>query len=240
MKKIITFVLAVTILFTITACAAETEPGVTQTNAPETSTTPEPTPVPIPNIDPTKMNWGMVDMEDHYGYDFWYPTSGDQSEYIYFMQNLSESVCSYIKVINGKETESFGCIVDNDGYLIDSNSEGKIKIAFVDNFTAYDFVTDKWYSRGDTEAIMAQFSGKSFIGKSDKFTLELKEDGTTTECFNGGDFTGTWELVAPTVLVILRDGDSEDYAMKYVITYDADGNVDKITYEESNPYSYAS
>ena len=52
MKRIITFVLAILLVFTITACSSAPQPAASPTEAPTASPTPEPTPTPTPEPTP--------------------------------------------------------------------------------------------------------------------------------------------------------------------------------------------
>lgn len=239
MKKLFALLLALTMLVALAACGDKKDNGTT--DAPEAEqTTAAPERIPAANVDPTEMEWGMAD-NGSYTSDFWYPENGDTSAYILFQNANSDYApagCSYIKIVNGEEIEDFPCATDTDGNLIDAENSGKIKIAFLDRFTAYDYVADVWYSRGDMSALLAQLSGKKLVGeKYPEDTLELKADGTTAELYDGENYAGTWTLASPTVVNITR-GDPDD-AISLKIRYDETGKINALVESSFSSYIFA-
>lgn len=239
MKKLTALLLAIVICLTLVACGDKepTEPSSTpsETTAQETVKR-----EPKANVDPVSMEWGMK-ADNDYTSDFWFPENGNKTEYILFQNTSSEYApagCSYIKIINGKETLDFACAVDNEGNLIDASNTGKIKIAFLDNFTAYDYVAEVWYSRGDMQALNDQLSGKKLISENyPEDTLELKADGTTAELYEDYSYTGTWELAAASVVNVTQDG--SDYVKHFTINYDENGKITGISEGSLSTYVFA-
>lgn len=120
--------------------------------------------------------------------------------------------------------------------MIDADNAGKIKIAFLDDFTAYDYVADAWYSRGDMPALLAQLSGKSLVGeKYPEDSLQLKADGTTAELYDGESYTGTWTLASPTVVNITRN----DSVLHFKIQYDETGKITGLAESSFSSYIFA-
>lgn len=237
MKKLFTLLLALTMLVSLAACGDKKGTGTT--DAPEAEqTTAAPERIPAANVDPTGMEWGLAENGSYTG-DFWYPENGDTSTCILFQKANSDYApagCSYIKIVNGEEAEDFPCAVDADGNLIDADNAGKIKIAFLDDFTAYDYVADAWYSRGDMPALLAQLSGKSLVGeKYPEDSLELKADGTTAELYDGESYTGTWTLASPTVVNITRN----DSVLHFKIQYDETGKITGLAESSFSSYTFA-
>ncbi len=226
MKKCFALLLAIAMLVTLAACGDKKVTPIT--SSPDTSETTVSVPerTPAANVDPTEMEWGITD-NGSYTSDFWYPENGSKAEYILFQNansDLAPAGCSYIKIVNGEEIEDLPCATDEEGNLIDAANSGKIKIAFLDKFTAYDYVADVWYSRGNMQSLSALLSGKSLVGdKYPEDTLKLMADGTTAEFYDGENYTGTWTLESPSVVNVVRDG--KDYVMHFQIKYDESGKI---------------
>lgn len=185
---------------------------------------------PTVTIDPNSINWGYDAVKDEY--DRWYLQNTDDVTYIYFenidAQAPQGSVCIYNLVQSGVVKESAFLYHNGDNHL-KSTADSSVVVDFVfqDNFSAYDYTTDSWYSRGDLVSLNAQFQGKEYYEESDNTnTLVFNTDFTCTETVNGIASRGTWELTSKKTLVCTF----EKTTYQFSITYDADASVTSIEY----------
>ncbi|NLW70624.1 MAG: hypothetical protein GX061_06040 [Eubacteriaceae bacterium] len=176
---------------------------------------------PSANIMPKDINRGMIrDNESTSGTsDKWYPNGEEGDVFIFFVQAMSESGISY-HIMNGDIDKTVWCKVTNENHLVNEkdDDEVKIDIVFYDPFTAYDYVSETWYSRGDYDATVALLKGKTFVKEGDsESSFTFNEDGTYKELWKGIERSGEWKIENATQVTIGRS--------EYDLAYDEKGNL---------------
>ena len=155
--------------------------------------------------------------------DLWYPDGGDGHVYLYFVRTDSDFTTVYV---DHNSEKRIACEITEGKHLVSKDSsEISFDIAFYDAFNCYDYISEKWYSRGDIEKIKSAFAGKTLAEVSDNSnTYVFNEDGTCIETYKNSENQGTWSITAASAIV-LSFGNGE-----YVYTYDIDfGNEGEIT-----------
>ncbi|MDY3129149.1 MAG: hypothetical protein SOW20_03880, partial [Berryella intestinalis] len=87
------------------------------------------------------------------------------------------------------------------------DAEGaRYDIVFNDNFTAYDYVSDTWYTRGDMKKLLAAFPGTWTSSQNGDFQLTFKEDGTFESIYRGeANGVGSYTMKAGNVVQLQYD-----------------------------------
>lgn len=211
MKKLLAFFLSLIILvFSFSGCNNKT---AKQENGEPTKVRPE----PIAQIAPDEIDPGRQKNASQTS-DLWYPDKKDGS---YFYLEKTDGLS--ITFVNDEEKETYTCSITDENHLV-AEEKGVCDIVFYDAFNCYDFVQKEWYTRGNVEKIKSSFSGKTLVNVSDSDNIYVfGSEGTITEKYKNTEYTGTWTLIAETVMILQFGND--DYYYTYDIEMDTDGNV---------------
>ena len=219
MKKWLVLCMAAVMMLSLGGCGKEKAPDRT----------------PEAAVDPLTMDWGLVRDENvDNSSDLWYKNGDAASgEYIYFTNTLvvdCTAGCSFNRVVAEEDVLYAPCDVgegEKANHLLPSPEGGwpdgrDFDLVFNDPFTAYDSVTETWYSRGDFAAMESAFSDMTFTNKErPENVIVFHADGTAVESFNSMEYVGTWRVLTPT-LVRFNDG---DYDYDFDAVWNEDGSL---------------
>ncbi len=210
MKKLLAVFLSLIILvFSFSGCD--------KTSTEDNDEAPKNRPEPVAQISPHDIDPGRQ-KDIIQTSDLWYSDKDDGS-YLYFQKSEDFSVT----FVNGIDKNTYACTITQDNHLI-STKKDICDIIFYDAFNCYDFVKGEWYTRGNVEKMKLAFSGKTLVNANDYENLYIFDaDGVVTEKYKGSEYTGTWTLIAETVMVVTFGKD--DYQYTFDIDLDSDGNV---------------
>lgn len=225
MKKLFSVMIALALLISLAACGAPSnvDPDATTSSNPEANNLSLPD--PAANVDPDNMDWGWHDYDENLPSgtsDMWYPIEkGDSSnEYLYFMNGRGIH-----KGIGEDESSSSWTVTDDLHIVVDPEyaeySEFDYDIVFMDNFILFDYVSGKYYSRGDQEKYNALYSGKTFTHDENRY-IEFHDDGSATYFYNGEGENCEWEVLAQKIAVLKY---SDGYVGNYYTFFNDDGSV---------------
>ena len=192
---------------------------------------------PAANVNPSLINIGQTMSEEHTG-DAWYTDAVRGNDYFYLEAADNSSIgLAYKKMENGECVKTVICAMTDDNHLVDEEAaegESSIDIVFYDEFTAYDYKTEKWYVRGNPDAIEQLFIGYQLVEQSNPSnTLILRADGTGTEVYVDEDDQSveaelTWSLTSASTLKY-NDGEFD-----YQLTIVTDENDCFVSLSEEN------
>lgn len=225
--KISAVILAFVTAISFTACSKPTESEVETTKQEKKTTT-----LPFANISAQDLEPGNTDGDIKS--DLWYEKDKkDSTQYIYFTKAESESGLS-VTIISTDSENTYMLKETDEKHLIPENKSdyGKCEFLIIDDFTAYEAVTETWYSRGNKAEYVKKLAGKSFVCENEKDdVVTLNANGTLTEIYGDDDYTGSWEIKSPTTIKIIFEG--EEYSgICYLIKYSPDGELKGITIEK--------
>ncbi len=224
MKKLLVFFLSLIILVvSLSGCNNET---AKQENGEPTKTRPK----PVAQLVPDEIDPGRQKNSSHTS-DLWYPDKNDGS-YLYF----EKSEDFYLTIVTDNGEKTYVCTITDDNHLV-STEKGICDIVFYDAFNCYDFVQKEWYTRGNVEKIKSSFSGKTLVNVSDSDNLYIfGSEGILTEKYKNTEYTGTWTLVAETVMILQFGND--DFYYTFDIDMDADGNVIALSQRDGRTFKF--
>lgn len=257
MKKTLALLLSLSLMLTLAACGGG--PGNDgQTTAPVPGVTLSPDdektaarqlPDPAANINPSAVFEGQfLDERGSPKSDYWYavPANEDIPEYFYLMPvtNIYWAPDPHDTSLTNLLETSYGFVTDDNNHCVpeetdDDGSEPAFDIVFIDPFTAYDYVRESYYIRGDLsyEEATEQLNDTEYVlnieeydefyadEPGDCYGVSLNSDGTAVSWENSYEAEGEWELVGVDYLRLYFDYESEDY----YIFRDDNGNIEYIT-----------
>ena len=197
MKKILTILMLIFTVFSLSACNG---------NFPKAEA----------NIDPATINWGTGTEGDR-----WYLDGKEGNDYLIFSRAETGKACYICESVTESGKTEITCTA-LEGHL---TAPGDIvDFIFPDNFTAYDTISETYYSRGDAEALRAAIGDLTFIEKTDETNvLKLTKDGACKEKYLGNSYSGTWELVTPDTVCCSFQND--DFPYEFVLVKNEKGDI---------------
>ncbi len=207
MKKIIAILLCVCILVGFASCGGDSGMDYSKLE-------------PAANVKVDEIDPGMVREGDKTS-DEWYPNGEEGNGYIFFTYGSSGFVLTFVDK-DGNELDSFSPEVEDEHLkYYDSNSELAADIVFYDVCTAYDYVGETWYARGNVAEMKAYVAGRKFINQAyPDESIQLNEDGTFNEVYEGDEYEGTWDILNATQIKL----DYGSYYDDYDLIFDEKGN----------------
>lgn len=162
---------------------------------------------PQAKVDPFEIEPGMLP-DGPTSSDVWeaWKDGAPTGERIYLTAVLGEESLFSITVLDGSgaETDSqFANLRTDDKHLTTpEGAEGRsFDLVFNDDYTAYDGVSETWYTRGDLEADMQEMVGGWTSSKNPDFKISFNEDGSYAESFSGNENgSGTFSMKATNVV----------------------------------------
>lgn len=115
------------------------------------------------------------------------------------------------------DRSQFTNVESEDRYLATpEDAEGaRYDIVFNDNFTAYDYVSETWYTRGDMEKLLAEFPGAWTSSQNGDFQLTFKEDGTFESIYRG-DVNGAGSYTMKANNIVQLQYEDREWASRKV------------------------
>ncbi len=217
MKKIFAILLSLLMVLCFVGCEKSTDQVPQNTKEPESI------------LDPNRIDFRYNEKENTA--DRWYLQGTDDVIYIYFTSDNDAGLCTYHLVKSGVVQESIPCVVSQDMHLVaESHDKSGLDLVFEDAFTAYDYASDCWYSRGDKNEIESQLVNKTFTDENDnKNTLCFYQDYSCKKRVGDDMITGNYVFTAPQSM----ECDFAEDSMNFEITYNDDFTVKCIKSENT-------
>lgn len=183
MKRFAAALLAVMMLFALTACGGKTPAG---TNEADAAAEPTPEPVPEAAVDPKDMEWGYQS-PDTMDTQYWY-VDGDKSatSFLFFEDD-------YLTTVDGETRNTVDTEII-DKHIVDADTDGgAFDFVFTDVLTCYDLVSKQWYKRSDYETVVKSLTEATFVCEAaSQWKCTFNADGTMVYDNDGKLRTGTW------------------------------------------------
>ena len=181
---------------------------------------------PAANVKISDIDAGLIRDADKTS-DNWYANGKEGGAYMYVVDSTAPAGLSCCIVDeNGNETEYYSCENENE-HLVYNKDGLNLDIVFYDALTAYDYVSETWYSRGSVKKMESYISGKKFVDADNTIIIVFNEDGTVVETSDGEEYTGTWYVANSTQIFEDIDGYGPT---DFDLIFDESGNFTGITH----------
>lgn len=232
MKRLLTGLMALMILFSLSACGSKapaqspTQPAGVSEPAPAPAPTSAPDPEAV--VDPDEIEWGYQ-RSDIMDAQYWY-VDGDKSaaSFLFFEDDR-------LTTVNGGTRSTVDTKVV-DKHIVDMKSDGAaFNFVFTDVLTCYDLVSKQWYMRADYQSVVNSLTAATFVcelGSQWKYTFHA--DGTMVYDNNGAQKTGRWWIGDARTIKNYLDGE-ENSSGWFTINYE-EGSWNILSIEDMDVY----